>query len=471
MVESRRLVVVSNRVPQMEAFRQSVEGENLAALGGLVTAVQPAIRGRDALWFGWSGETNGRTEDEPKTVQVGSTQLATISFPGKDWSLFYSLFCNQTLWPLFHSFPERVSIRVDAWRAYLRVNRRYAQVLLGLLKPRDILWIHDYHLFTLGSELRRLGWQGNMGFFLHIPFPPPEILSVLPWGPQLLRGLLAYDLVGVHTLQYAKNCLDALVMELGGSATDRTFTSDEGTTNITARPVGIDPFQFRQWSQGGIQTEPRRLLQRLSPGRHIILGVDRLDYTKGVPHRLMAFERLLERYPNHRGKVILVQVASPSRTNVPHYVQEKEQVERLVGRINGRYATGDWTPVHYLYRTASQTELAFLYRRAAVCLVTPLRDGMNLVAKEFVASQGDPPGVLVLSRFCGAAETMLEALQVNPYDIDHTARTIHEALVMPTKERRRRSRALLEDVRTNTAQRWCDGFLEELEAVQHPVHA
>ena len=340
---------------------------------------------------------------------------------------------------------------------------------MGLLKPQDVLWVHDYHLFTLGSEMRRLGWQGKIGFFLHVPFPPPEILSVLPWGPQLLQGLLAYDLVGVHTRQYAKNCLDGLVMELGGSANDRTFVSDEGTTNVTARPVGIDPFQFRQWSESGIQTEPRRLLQRLPPGRHIILGVDRLDYTKGVPLRLMAFERLLERYPNHRGRVTLVQVASPSRTNVPHYVQEKEQVERLVGRINGRFATGDWTPVHYLYRTASQTELAFLYRSAAVCLVTPLRDGMNLIAKEFVASQGDPPGVLVLSRFCGAAEAMVDALLVNPYDIDHTAMAIHEGLVMPTKERRRRSRALLKEVQTNTAQHWCDGFLEELAATEHPV--
>ena len=461
MKDKRRLVVVSNRVPS------TAEGpERAGAAGGLVSALTPAMEEHGGLWFGWSGRTaQRRPENAPTTSQLGKVEVATVDLSEDDASLYYTGFSNRTLWPLLHSFPERVVMRSDAYRAYRRTNRRFAEALHGLLHPTDLVWVHDYHLFHVGRELRELGWTGKMGFYLHVPFPAADIFAILPWSSQILEGLLYYDLVGVQTKRYLHNLRDALQTELGGTlAANGALHLQDASVRLGEYQVGIEPADF-------LLTEGRPmrgLAERYSIPRasehRIILGVDRLDYTKGIPQRLAAFERLIERNPSMREKVTLVQISSPSRSRVPEYIEEKERVDRLVGQINGRFSEGGWTPVRYLYRTYSHSELVYFYREADVFMVTPLRDGMNLVAKEFVASQGDDPGVLVLSKFTGAAGAMSDALVVNPYDVDATAEATAEALRMGAAERKRRWRALMDEVCRHTARSWSAAFQSDLAA-------
>ena len=416
------------------------------------------------MWFGWSGRSvDHGVSNVPDISKIGSIRLATLDLTRDEAGLYYSVFSNQSLWPLLHNFPSRTIIRRSAYRAYRRVNHMFAQSLGPLLKRGDTVWVHDYHLIPLGYELRRGGWKGKLGFFLHTPFPSAEVFAILPWSSELLEALTDYDLVGVHTGRSAHNLLDALRTGLGGTVKGRVFTHEDQHLRVAVHPVGTDPDAFAKWAgkEGGF-TFTGRSLRTLGPDQRIVVGVDRLDYTKGIPQRLLTFERLLEHYPSLRGKVSMIQVSAPSRTRVQDYVSEKNLVDQIVGRVNGRFAEANWVPIHYLYRTYSQQELAALYRVADVCLVTPLRDGMNLVAKEFIACQGDNPGVLVLSRFTGASETMKEALIVNPYDMEGTADSIYQALSMPAQERIRRRQLLKRGVWRNTAQTWRDAFLSDL---------
>ena len=331
-----------------------------------------------------------------------------------------------------------------------------------MLGPDDLVWVHDYHLFNVGESLRQLGWRGRTGFFLHVPFPPAEIFSILPWADQILEGLLHYDVVGVQTDRYLHNLIDTLDTELGGTMVNGAYVHNGMSARLGVYHIGIELASFEQVVPATGKSLADRLSMPSSPDHKMIVGVDRLDYTKGIPERLRAFERLLEHVPALRGRVTLVQISSPSRTRVPEYIREKEQVELLVGQINGRFSEAEWVPIRYLYRSFPHSDLARLYRDADVCMVTPLRDGMNLVAKEFVASQGDDPGVLVLSKFCGAADSMEEALLVNPYDIDGTAEVTHDAIRMPAPERRRRWSALMEGVRQHTSQSWSQSFRSDL---------
>ncbi len=439
-------------------------------MGGLVSAVQTALEQHGGLWFGWSGAaTERRLAVEPSVVRSSGIDVGAMNLTADEVNLFYSVFANRTLWPLLHAFPNFVHLRHDAYRGYRRVNRRFAEGLYPLLRNGDVIWVQDYHLIPLGSELRRMGWQGKIGFFLHTPFPAAEVFSILPWARQLLEEFVSYDLVGFHTNRYAHNFLDTLQVEIGGAVDAGVFNGRSGAVGAGVYPIGTDPEQFQKWTRESGDTETTGLLQRLLPRRpverkKVVLGVDRLDYSKGIPQRLRAFETMLDRFPAVRGKVTMIQISAPSRSRVPEYVQERERVDGLVGRINGRFAEADWVPVHYLYRSYNQEELAGFFREADVCLVTPLRDGMNLIAKEFVAAQGADPGVLVLSRFCGAAETMREALIVNPYDLEGTAEAMHTALAMGHRERIRRWKALNEDVQLNTAKAWADNFLADLSA-------
>jgi trehalose 6-phosphate synthase len=457
-----RLLVVSNRVPPSTAF--GGDGRNSAApVGGLVSALRPAVEKRGGLWFGWSGRSTNRRPDLVPTVSdLGKVQLATVDLSEDDLSLYYTGFANRTLWPLLHSFPERVVIRHDTYRAYRRINRRFAAALYPLLRPGDLVWVHDYHLFHIGQELRQMGWEGKIGFFLHVPFPPADIFAILPWATQLLEGLLRYDLVGVHTDRYLSNLMDTLRTQLGGTVSDGMFSTREHSARFGAYEIGIDPAIFQPAAYDDTRESGIRLLLPPPPDHRMILGVDRLDYTKGIPERLTAFGRLLNRNPSLRGKVSFVQVSSPSRTRVPEYIQERERVNQLVGRINGSYSEGNWVPVRYLYRSVPQHDLARLYRDADVCMVTPLRDGMNLVAKEFVASQDNDPGVLVLSKFCGAADSMRDALIVNPYDVDGTAEATYTALRMPKAERHSRWAGLMRVVAGRTARDWSEAFTSDL---------
>ena len=445
-MDSPRLVIVSNRVP--------AEG---ADPGGLVSAIRPVAERYGALWFGWSGATTDRRPgNEPALSSWGPIELATIDLSADEASMYYAGFSNRTLWPLLHTFPERVIVRRGTYGPYRHVNRRFAEALLPLLKPGDLVWAHDFHLFHFGHELRQLGWSGKIGFFLHVPFPPAEVFTILPWARQILEALMEYDVVGFQTEQYLENAVGTMQSELGGLVRDGEFVHEGKSIRVGVYPAGIDPAPF----QPAPSFEQRR--SRPPTGQRLILGVDRLDYTKGVPERLRAFERLLEHNPSMRGKVTLTQISTPSRTRVPDYIREKEQVDRLVGQINGRFSQANWTPIRYLYRSYKPEELARFYRDAEVFMVTPLRDGMNLIAKEFVASQGEDPGVLLLSRFCGAAESMREALIVNPHDVEGTAAATYKALSMPMRERRERWRALMEVVRTHTAVEWWDSFHRDL---------
>ncbi len=467
MQKMGRLVVVSNRLPEV-ALYTSMQDRRNQPVGGLVSAVETALEEHGGLWFGWSGTTTERRLPvEPVVTRTGAIDVGAINLTADEVNLFYSVFANRTLWPLLHAFPNFVQLRHDAYRGYRRVNHRFAEGLYPLLNEDDVVWVQDYHLIPLGHELRQMGWRGKIGFFLHTPFPAAEVFSILPWAKQLLEEMLCYDLVGFHTHRYGHNFLDTLQVEIGGRMEGGVFRAPQGSVAAGVYPIGTDPVQFQRWARESDSTESLGFLQRLLPRRpverkKVVLGVDRLDYSKGIPQRLRTFEAMLDRYPGIRGKVTMIQISAPSRSRVPEYVEERERVDSLVGHINGRFAEADWVPVHYLYRSYSQEELARFFREVDVCLVTPLRDGMNLIAKEFVASQGPDPGVLVLSRFCGAADTMQEALIVNPYDIEGTAEALHSALSMTMRERRRRWESLYEHVQSHTSKMWADNFLADL---------
>jgi trehalose 6-phosphate synthase len=453
-----RLVVASNRLPELASPAQLTERKT-ASVGGLVSALRPALEAAPgALWFGWSG-TQVKAGGRPRTHRARLASAAGVGIDLREDEVdgHYNGFCNGALWPLLHGFPGRLVVNAAHHATYRQVNTRFARALSRHLRPGDRVWVHDYHLIPLGAELRRRGFDGPLGFFLHVPFPSHDVLSLLPWAAEVLRDLRAYDVVGFHTPLYAANYEGAIALELGagGGAPQR----------VGAYPIGIDPAPLKAWSADAEGLRRGASLRASAPGRQIVLGVDRLDYTKGIPERLRAFERLLELHPRLHRRVTYVQISAPSRTRVAEYIRQRREVEELVGRVNGRFGHPEWVPVRYLFRSFSQRELAAYYREADVCLVSPLRDGMNLVAKEYVACQpDDDPGVLVLSRFAGAAAELKDALIVNPYDLDGTANALARALAMARPERVARQAALLRRVEAQTATRWASSFLADLAA-------
>jgi trehalose 6-phosphate synthase len=459
---SGRLVVVSNRTPDLTTPKTPAEARKQAA-GGLVSALRPALLETGGVWFGWSGKMTRRRESaSPQKRQIGPIQLMTVNLSEEEVHDFYVSFCNRTLWPLFHSFPAQVRVVSREYRTYRRINRYFAAHLAPLLKPDDLVWVHDYHLIPLGMELRRLGWQGRLGFFLHIPFPPVDILTISPHSRPLLEDLEAYDLVGFHTQRYRKNCADALESELGGSFDGRLYHHGKARVQLGVYAIGTDPDSFADWATSPEASLQASKLRQMVRGRRILLGVDRLDYTKGISERLLAFDRLLERHPAWRDQVSMTQISAPSRTRVPEYAAQKREVDRLVGEINGRYSEDDWIPVRHLYRSYTQEELAAFYREADVCLVTPLRDGMNLVAKEYVATRLEDDGVLVLSEFAGAAAELPDALLVNPHDVNAMAATIEQAITLDPDDGVRRMKAMREVVRRHSVHEWAAQFIEAL---------
>jgi trehalose 6-phosphate synthase len=461
-VSAANLVVVSNRLPSLEDAGPLVGAKERPpaqpSVGGLVSAMLPALSATPgSLWVGWSGRSvrAGARLRTTRTTRAG-VQLLGLDLREDDVDGHYNGFCNGVLWPLLHSFPGRLSVDGEQHRRFVRVNQAFARALASRLGPGDRVWVHDYHLIPLAAELRARGFTGPIGFFLHVPFCGHDVFSLLPWAGELLRQLLAYDVVGFQTEAHTRNYLEAVARELRVDA--------EAHQRVGAHPIGIDPGPLRAWSQEPQALARSKALRESLSGRKVILGVDRLDYTKGIPERLRAFERLLERHPACRRRVTYVQVSAPSRTKVPEYMRQRREVEELVGRVNGRFGDPDWVPVRYLFRAYSQRELSGYYREADVCLVSPLRDGMNLVAKEFVACQTDDPGVLVLSRFAGAAAELTDALIVNPYDLDATADALARALAMPLKERQARQAASWRVVQRGTAARWAERFIAELTA-------
>ena len=453
-----RLVVISNRVGPLND-----EGK----AGGLAVGLADALRARTGVWFGWSGKTSEEGTFGPlQTKTEGSVQLATLDMTSSDVEDFYNGFANQTLWPVLHYRIDLAGFDRRFAEAFWRVNERMGSRLFPLLKSDDLVWVHDYHFIPLGSQIRASGFKGAMGFFLHIPFPPPEVLTAVPDAYRLVRSMLAYDIVGFQTATDRANFARFLTAELGGKELEGGWIECAGRrVRADVFPIGIDAERFATFAT---TAEAKRRYSQIRSeilDRKHIIGVDRLDYTKGIPERLLAFQQLLKDYPENRNKVSFLQVAPLSRENVKAYAQLRRELEELAGHINGAYGLLDWTPVRIMTRGFSRKGLAGLYRASEVALVTPLRDGMNLVAKEYVAAQNpEDPGVLILSRFAGAAGELGEALIVNPFDRAEMSEALQRALRMPREERLERWQSLNKTVREGSARRWCALFLDALEA-------
>jgi trehalose 6-phosphate synthase len=451
--KSRKLVVVSNRGPyRHEASRG---GERwVRAAGGLVSALDPVLQRRGGVWL--------------SAKPAKDFHSVTIPTPHLDYDLAHVSLkrpevSNAVLWPLLHGFEPTIQVGEAPWASYLSANHEFANTALSTSSSGDLFWIQDYHLMLVPGLIRTKRPKARIGWFCHIPWPPPDTFGILPWRKEILEGLLGADVLGFHLPEYAEHfqqCVERF--------TDHRVTGDGiqyGSRKVTtiAAPVGIPVDELQALAMDpDVGREVERI--KVSMGnRQILLGVDRLDYTKGIPERLAAFERLLRRERRARKRYALVQVMVPSRTDVKAYAELKEEIDRMVGDINGRYAETGRVPVHYLYRNLSQRELFAHYRAADVALVTPLRDGMNLVAHEYAAARTDDDGVLVLSEFAGAAKYLEGAVLVNPYDVDSTTSAIHRALTMKPSERKRRMRALRTEVMRLDVHRWADGYISALE--------
>ncbi|HEX3991088.1 MAG TPA: trehalose-6-phosphate synthase [Acetobacteraceae bacterium] len=451
-----RLVIVSNRVP--------APFERGPRAGGLEVALADALR-PGSLWLGWSGRRNAKPADTPEMAQADGITYATVDMTEAEYRAYYVGFANGALWPLLHFRLGLMTYRREDFQGYCAVNRRFAAALAKVLQPDDLIWVHDYHLIPLAQELRLLGVRNRVGFFLHIPFVPPVMLEVLPCARELLEGLAAYDVVGFHTEAYRLAFLQCVRQLLGVAPRHNSFVHNGAKVDAIVDPIGIDTETFAKDALRVAHGAESRRLRDSMGDRALAIGVDRLDYSKGLPNRLIGFGRLLATYPEHRRKVNFLQVAARSREDNSDYQQIRRELDRIAGNINGSYSEFDWIPLRYITRALSRSTLAGFYRIARVGVVTPLRDGMNLVAKEFIAAQnGSDPGMLVLSRFAGAAEELTEALIVNPFDPDEIAAAVHRALTMELEERRARQKTLLEKVHRSNARRYCEVFLRHLMA-------
>ena len=454
-----RLVVVSNRIADPRK----------TAAGGLAVALAEVLNNTGGLWFGWSGKIVDDTElDDVHVEQAGPVKLAMVDLSQADHDAFYLGYSNGVLWPVFHYRLDLADFDAGYIAGYRRVNQLFARKLLPLLRPDDILWVHDYHLIPLAAELRALGCQHRIGFFLHIPLPPPLMLAAIPGHDWLVRALFAYDLVGFQSRSDLNHFGDYVETEAHAQRLDDDRWRAFGrTVHAGAFPIGIDIEEFNTLANGPESTEMYERMKREYYRRKLLVGVDRLDYSKGLPQRMRAFREFLTRNPDLRESATLIQIASPSRENVSAYTDLLHELESLCGSINGNFGDLEWMPVRYIHRTVARARLPGLYKASRVALVTPLRDGMNLVAKEYLLAQNeDDPGVLVLSRFAGAAEQLKEALLVNPYDTEGTAAAIQLALQMPLEERRSRHQALLRSVHEFDVHWWCESFLEALAEAQ-----
>jgi trehalose 6-phosphate synthase len=455
-----RLVIVSNRVPVPEKG-------GIVPAGGLAVALKSALEERGGVWMGWSGKSSGAAEPEPMSItQQGKIGYALTDLTDTDVEEYYHGFANRVLWPICHYRLDLAEYGRKEMAGYFRVNRFFAHRLAPLIKPDDVIWVHDYHMIPLAAELRQMGLKNKIGFFLHIPWPPADVLFTMPVHEEIMRGLSHYDLVGFqtdHDLENFAGCLrrEGIGDEVGGGK----FSSHGRTFGGGAYSISIETAAFAEFAKKASSNIMVRKARQSVEGRDLIIGVDRLDYSKGLTQRIDAFERFILANPGQQGRVTYLQITPKSRSEVAEYEAMQRMVAEQAGRVNGAIGTVDWVPIRYINRSISRNVLAGLYRLGKVGLVTPLRDGMNLVAKEYVAAQ-DPedPGVLVLSRFAGAARELHGALLVNPYDVDGTANAIARALSMPIEERRQRWQGMMTHLLEHDVSRWCDDFLTDLAA-------
>jgi trehalose 6-phosphate synthase len=454
-----RLVVVSNRVAIPDATGKS-------AAGGLAVAVGEAFLAYEGVWFGWSGKVSLSPSATPRIVDKGRVQYALMDLTSLDRKEYYNGFANRALWPTMHYRIGLSDFSRADYAGYLRVNRAFANALAQLIRPDDLVWVHDYHLIPLAAELRVLGFPNRIGYFHHIPWPAPEVLGTLPGSPELLAAVTEYDLVGVQTERDADNLKRCLVQQVSAAYRGTDVLKASGRpTRIKSFPIGVDVKSFRLAAErSGRNRIVRQTLAGLAT-RKLIIGVDRLDYSKGIPDRMEAFERFLVSNPDWRGRVTYLQIAPTSRSDVPEYAALSRVVNETLGRINGSLGEPGWVPIDYVTSTYRRPVLAGLYRLAHVGLVTPLRDGMNLVAKEYVAAQHPTdPGVLILSKFAGAAQQLTKAVIVNPNDKFEVAEAIENALNMPQDERVTRWQGMMSTLCEHDVSWWAAGFLKDLSA-------
>lgn len=463
-----RLIVVSNRLPFV--LKKSEQGEwNITpGSGGLVTALVPVLKNRGGMWIGWPGTTEhveNLNDILDGAIGDAGYDLKPVLLDKKEQELFYYGYSNEVLWPLFHDLQSHCNFDPTYWNAYLNVNDHYAQVIIDNCNHDDFVWVHDYHLLKVAKCLRDRGFQGNIGFFLHIPFPSLDIFLKLPNRVNLLAGMLQYDLIGFQTQRDRRNfiqCVRRIVKDTSVRSTGslHIITNDNHTTNVGVFPIGIDFDEFANLAHSEEVSQRAWYVHEDLPNRKIILGVDRLDYTKGIPSRFEALRKALLSHPELEGKISFIQVVVPSREEIPKYAALRTEIERLVGEINGQFTRSGWVPIHYIHRSLGRHELAAYYRTAEIALITPFKDGMNLVAKEFCASSIEEDSVLILSEFAGSAMQLARgAIMVNPYDVEEVGDAIYRAYTMPYEERRDRMRKMRRNVRVYDIFWWVDSFI------------
>lgn len=462
-----RLVIVSNRLPIAVTRGDLGHWQVQPSLGGLVTALTPVLRERGGLWIGWPGTLEEVDVDELLAVPSRNSgyTLKPVSLTKEEVNQYYFGFSNEIIWPLFHDLQSRCNFDPAYWKAFQAVNHKFAQVTAENARIEDYIWVHDYHLMLVAKELRSMGVDNKIGFFLHTPFPPLDICVKLPWHTQILGALLEYDLIGFQTRRDRNNfvhCLEAMFKGLRVDARRQvsTITTPKREIRVGSFPISIDFRDFSRQAASQVVAEAAGQLRGAIPNQQIVLGVDRLDYSKGIPEKLRAFRNALERFEDLHGKVTLVQIVVPSREDIPEYKALRTEIEGLVSEINGEFTQPGWIPVHYMFRSFERTELLAYYRAADIALITSLKDGMNLVAKEYCAANIDESGVLILSDFAGAASQLRRnSLPVHPYDTEGVADAIYRAYNMSADERRWRMRRLRKSVAKRDVFWWVDSFL------------
>ncbi len=471
MLGESRLIIASNRLPVKLSRDDGGRWRVESGAGGLVTALVPVLRNRGGRWVGWPGVVQEDGVLDLDELLAGLSKdlgydIRPVGLTREERRDFYFGFSNEIIWPMFHDLQTLCHFAPEYWSAYRRVNRKFAETIGRLASPGDYIWVHDYHLMGVRAMLKELGVSTPAGFFLHTPFPPLDIYLKIPWRLGLLRMLLDFDLIGFQTERDRRNFLQCLQTIVAGTTVEGAghvvdVDTGERRVRVGAFPISIDFAEFDRHASSPKVMRRAQTIRECTPGRTLILGVDRLDYTKGIPYRLDAFRSALKRHPELRTRISLIQIVVPSRTEVPQYQELQTEIEQLVSRINGEFSQTGWIPVHYIFRSLDRGELLAHYRAADIALVTPLKDGMNLIAKEYCAAQVEENGTLILSEFAGAASQLQEgALLVNPYHIEEVADAIHRAFHLPAEEKRGRMRGLRRTIREQDIFWWVDSFLK-----------
>jgi trehalose 6-phosphate synthase/phosphatase len=462
-----KLIIASNRLP-ITITKRKGKFRVQSSTGGLVTALGGLEKSQRRVWIGWPGIPMSPSNPEASDIKalLEPEDYRPVFISRHDIDAYYHGFCNETIWPLFHYFVQFALYEKDYWKAYKRVNEAFCDEIMDIAEPDDIIWIHDYHLMILPKLLKEKLPVAKIGFFLHVPFPSSEIFRLIPWSKDIIEGLLGADLIGFHTFDYVRHFLESVRRVLGYEHALGQIIVNYRAVKVDAFPMGVDYEKFSTAVHNpDVQKRMRSLRKEIGEYFKIILSIDRLDYTKGIPQRLEAFDLFLKRNPDYKGKAILIMVAVPSRTEVRRYKILKQQVDNLVGDINGRHGKIGWIPIWYLYRSFEFNDLAALYAISDVIFVTPVRDGMNLIAKEYVATKNDGNGVLILGEMAGTAKELIEAIIINPNDLETTANSLKLALEMPPEDRVSRMKTMRLRLKRYDVRRWVRDFMEKLDHI------